>query len=519
MQSIRFFLPLGMLATGALATTASASYRFDAPYTWPTTNIAVCFSGTDVFTAGSPQAELIRTIAESEFHVKTRIRFHGWDSCSATPLDQPFITVSFDTTRLTDGRPPAGPGGHGTMNFVPRIFTSEGTPDGQRDAVIHEFGHALGLMHENSRTDTYENCVDSSIGRGSSAIENRFGPYDPTSVMTTCRTGTITHLSQGDVNTLNDWYGWPGDFVIAMDGTITRYHDEPSTAGTLHEKCRIVNGDQYAAFDDASVGLPAVRTPPAGSYVDTGDCVWPPKLYRLPDLSVWFLGDLTGSACRVQDDVQLQGYGGGLSARIVPAPASALITGRPAPLRGAARSHVQWVPVLWLQQPRTGRLHVQQSRGYAAGQAVRADPRAAATAAGATPYAAAPARSRSGSSVRPRNISTAWGCTASGSIRQARSRTTSPSPVDQPPRARHVARHSPSAALTARCSSASICGPGCSSTSSGRCAPGAPTGSLAQRRRPASAAARPTGLRTPARAAMAVRATSTPATAARRWSG
>ncbi len=67
-----------------------------------------------------------------------------------------------------------------------------------RATALHEFGHALGLLHEHERLDAPD-CEQSD---GSRIIEDEehtyVTPYDSDSIMNYCRTPGFTGISKSD---------------------------------------------------------------------------------------------------------------------------------------------------------------------------------------------------------------------------------------------------------------------------------------------------------------------------------
>ncbi|NVB85474.1 MAG: hypothetical protein HOV81_44330 [Kofleriaceae bacterium] len=97
-----------------------------------------------------------------------------------------------------------------------------------RANALHEFGHALGLQHEQQRPDTPSECDDEEYYREVIPGALVYGPYDPYSIMNYCNNerdeagGDV--LSAGDKNALGriypagataleyDAHGWSGWF-------------------------------------------------------------------------------------------------------------------------------------------------------------------------------------------------------------------------------------------------------------------------------------------------------------------
>ena len=74
--------------------------------------------------------------------------------------------------------------------------------------AVHEFGHAVGLAHEQNRTDTPSTCT--SPGQGSQG-DVTVGDWDLHSVMNYCNPvyNNNGNLSADDINGINKMYGNP----------------------------------------------------------------------------------------------------------------------------------------------------------------------------------------------------------------------------------------------------------------------------------------------------------------------
>ncbi len=170
--------------------------------------------------------EKIATIVEQEINFRTRFRFTGFTLCSDNP--QADIAVQI----LSNGRANAeiGSGSQAAQllsHFIPsqtlrqpmHIFSHWG--DGRdinketfHNIIVHEFGHALGLHHEQLRADNKAGsyCND-KLGEGDPGSQPAgsvaVGPYDVKSIMNYCVDGYFTRelpLSKGDVDAINTMY-------------------------------------------------------------------------------------------------------------------------------------------------------------------------------------------------------------------------------------------------------------------------------------------------------------------------
>jgi hypothetical protein len=175
-------------------------------FVWPDRRIEVCWS-----TPGYPREKAdIKKYIEEEINARTSVTFFGWNDCigdsghklkvAINPQSHPHMTV--------------GKGG----SAYGEMFSYDFDRDGFRGCVntpalcmhnvsIHEFGHGLGLYHEQDRTDS--SCTNTQkIGSDKQPV----GPYDPLSIMNYCNPYTYKKfigLTAGDIQAVNYLYQLP----------------------------------------------------------------------------------------------------------------------------------------------------------------------------------------------------------------------------------------------------------------------------------------------------------------------
>lgn len=179
----------------------------------------------------------VRDFTNREYANKAGVAFTGWGECTASDRNARMIRVYFNRVHNWDSGggvsaggglswvgPNAGSCGScngGTMRIdigrsgnYPNGGLRQFTIDQTRATVIHEFGHALGLLHEHERTDAPA-CNDIETRQRAGGATVYVGNYDPNSIMNYCKNRGITTLSAGDVAGIRFLYpalggGMPG---------------------------------------------------------------------------------------------------------------------------------------------------------------------------------------------------------------------------------------------------------------------------------------------------------------------
>ena len=183
---------------------------------WRTDNIHVCWEKES--TGSEEDKELIRQAVVTDYALTETegfggIHFVGWSTCAREDREGIRILLGDQAAQVRAlGALMAGL--RNGMLLFDRMHASSCGVVGQerivaclKSTAIHEFGHALGLRHEQERL-AGSHCPDENeelkekIDEWGIAI----GPYDRESIMNYCNT-EWTHLSEGDIDALRRLYG------------------------------------------------------------------------------------------------------------------------------------------------------------------------------------------------------------------------------------------------------------------------------------------------------------------------
>lgn len=176
---------------------------------WPansdgTTYIPVCWENARGY---ATEKRWVREAIGSTWGAVANLNFFGWEACSSNSRGIHIVVEDVRSHSMVGYRMDGVPNGM-SLNFIFNDFSRDFCQNNReyciKSIAVHEFGHALGFLHEQDRLDSI--CYE---GRKTNNEAGSLTPYDKDSVMNYCnrKWNNDGNLSAYDIEGVRKIYG------------------------------------------------------------------------------------------------------------------------------------------------------------------------------------------------------------------------------------------------------------------------------------------------------------------------